>query len=357
MTYKETVTLGDAHLLPALSALYGLQGHAFRLIPAHEGGRNAVYRCEREGAATRMLRIAFLPDRSHADFLAETEYIRYLAAHGGGVADVLPSRSGSLVEAVTHGGHTFYACLFEAARGQALADNHYRYREGVPLDEYFFQCGKTLGKLHQLSKEYTPTHRRYAFFDKYNTAYLQSLLPGSLSLLRERCSALLKSLADLDRGREAYGMVHFDYGDGNYRIDYDDGRITVFDFDNACHCWYLFDLASVWRNGVGWVQFEPDAAKRRRFMDAHFDTVLRGYRSETRLDDAMLERLPLFVQAVVLENIVDAFEVMKSNGEAPACDEELSYLAKCLEDDIPYLGFFHAVYNSDAPFAYTERRL
>ncbi len=46
---------------------------------------------------------------------------------------------------------------------------------------------------------------------------------------------------------------------------------------------------------------------------------------------------------------------MRSNGEEPVCDEELSYLIKCLEDDIPFKGFFHDIYSCEVPFEYDER--
>jgi len=63
----------------------------------------------------------------------------------------------------------------------------------------------------------------------------------------------------------------------------------------------------------------------------------------------------LFIQTTVMENIVDAFEVMHNNGEKPECNEELSYLIKCIEDDIPYKGFFHSIYLWDEPFKYEVR--
>ena len=90
-------------------------------------------------------------------------------------------------------------------------------------------------------------------------------------------------------------------------------------------------------------------------MDDYFKTALEGYRSETRIEDSMLDTLPLFIQVTLMENIVDAFEVMRNNGEEPECDEELSYRIKCLEDDIPYVGFFHEIYSCDEPFEYEER--
>ena len=71
----------------------------------------------------------------------------------------------------------------------------------------------------------------------------------------------------------------------------------------------------------------------------------------------MLEKLPLFIQVNLMAGIVDAFEVMRNNGEEPECDEELSYRIKCLEDDIPYMGFFHEIYSCEEPFEYEERNI
>lgn len=355
MIRNEAVEIGNDYLLPLVSELYGLEGYEIQLIPAHDGGRNIVYRCEQEGTEARILRIAFLPDRSREDFLGEVEYIRYLFEHGASVSDVVSSRRGNLLEEITHHNHTFYICLFTKAKGKRLVDHHYRYRDGVPIAEYYFNCGATLGKLHHLSKGYMPIHSRYRFEDKYNAEYIDTLIPDSLPLLKEKLFELLRTLEGLDKSREAYGMVHFDYNDGNYSIDYDTGQITVYDFDHSCFCWYMFDLAGLWLSGVGWIQFEPDVDKRRKFMDEYFQTVLTGYRSETEIEDSMLDKLPLFIQVSIMENIVDAFEVMRNAGEELECDEELSYLIKCLEDDIPYKGFFHDIYACEEPFEHEAR--
>lgn len=350
MNYNEVVKMAEQYLLPTILELYGLDGYEFDLVKAHEGGRNVVYSCEKEGAGAKVIRISFLDDRSLEDLLGEAEYIRYLFKHGSSVSDVVNSQKGNLVEEITHNNHSFFVCVFEKARGKMLAENNYRYREGVPIDEYYYNCGKTLGKMHQLSKEYTPAHRRYGFFDKYNADYINRLIPDSLSLLKEKLVILLRTLEAVDRNSESFGMVHFDYSDGNYMIDFDTGQITVFDFDNSCFCWYMYDLANVWAHGVGWIQFEQDAAKRKKFMEEYFETVLAGYRTETEIENSMLEKLSLFINAVIMENIVDAFEVMINNGEELKCDEELSYLIKCIEDDIPYKGFFHEIYSSEERF-------
>lgn len=355
--YNEVIEISDAYLLPLVAELYGLGGYEIQLIPAHDGGRNVVYTCEKEGANAKIIRIAFLPDRSREDILGELEYVRYLFEHGGSVSDVVNSRKGNLLEEITYNNHTFFISLFRKATGKLLAENNYRYREGAPITEYFYNCGKVLGKLHHISQGYTPVYRRYSLSDKYNAENMERLLPGSLSLLQKKMVEILKAVEGLDRDPETYGMIHFDYNDGNYSINFDTGQITVYDFDNSCFGWYMYDLADLWTHGVGWIQFEPEAGKRKKFMDDYFEIVLAGYRSETKIDDSMLNKLPLFIQLTLIDNIVDSFEVMQNNGEEQKCDEELSYLIKCLEDDIPYKGFFDDIYSCEAPFEYEENEI
>jgi len=357
LTYNEVVKISNAYLLPLISGLYELEGYEIHQVQAHDGGRNLVYTCEKEGVDAKILRIAFLNDRSREDFLGEVEYIRYLFEHGGSVSNVVNSRKGNPLEEITYNYHTFFICLFDKAKGKMLVENNYQYRENAPITEYYYNCGKVLGKMHELSKGYTPVHRRHSFFDRFNAEYIDKLIPNSFSLLKEKLVMLLTTLEDLDRNNETFGMNHFDYNDGNYSIDFDTGQITVYDFDNSCFCWYLFDLAGLWTQGVGWIQFEPDAGKRKKFMDDYFEVVLEGYRSETEIEQSMLDKVPLFIQVSLMENIVDAFEVMRNNGVEPSCDEELSYRIKCLEDDIPYMGFFDEIYSCEEPFEYEEREI
>ncbi|MGO4542353.1 phosphotransferase [Paenibacillus sp. 2TAB19] len=101
------------------------------------------------------------------------------------------------------------------------------------------------------------------FFDKYSAGFIDKVIPNSLPLLKEKLIELLQTLEGLDRNKDIFGVIHFDFNDGNYSINYDTGQITVYDFDNSCYCWYMYDLADLWTQGAGWIQFEPDAGKRK----------------------------------------------------------------------------------------------
>ena len=48
---------------------------------------------------------SYLGDRSEGDYLAETEFVRFLAENGAPVADVIPSDQNRLVECVEADGN------------------------------------------------------------------------------------------------------------------------------------------------------------------------------------------------------------------------------------------------------------
>lgn len=320
--------------------LYGLNEYEFDPIPAHEGGRNIIYVCRKNEEKRFVLRISALGDRTETEYLAETEFVRFLAENGAPVADVIPSENGKYVEKITWSERTCYLSLFAYAKGMLISDNGYRYREGAPLSEYFYNTGKTLGVIHRLSKQYQPKHRRTQYFEKYNMDYIGTLVPDTYAELKAAIAERLEQFRTLSIDAEEYGLVHFDFSDGNYHIDMENGKITVFDFDNCMYCWYLFDLANLWTHGVGWFYSVEDAKERMEGMKRYFQTVLDGYRSETELPKDM-ERLPLFIDMVLIENIVDEFECCARAGEEIDY-EDIEDAAHCLIDRIPYAGVAEA---------------
>ena len=322
-------------VLEQLKHLYNLEDCIFTPVSGHEGGRNRIFIVSRNGIKQYVLRISDIGDRSEADYLAETEFVHFLAENAAPVADVIPSVNGRLVEDIDTA--TVFISLFEYAKGMLLADNGYRYREGAPLSEYFYNTGKALGAIHRLSKSYTPVHPRPDYSDKYNMTYLDSLIPDEYGELKAAIAERLDSFHALPKDKGCYGMIHFDFSDGNYHVDLDTGAITVFDFDNCMNCWYMFDLANLWIHNEGWTRQENDPAKRLALMQQCFELQLQGYRSETDISEEMLKKLPLFIDMVLIENIVDEFECCEREGEELDY-EDIEGAARCLIGSIPYAG-------------------
>ena len=324
-------------ILEQAKYLYALGDCTFTPVSGHEGGRNRILIVSRNGKKRYVLRISALGDRSENEYLAETEFVRFLAENGAPVADVIPSIQGRLVECVEADGKVMYISLFACAKGMLIADNGYRYREGAPLTEYFYNTGKALGAIHRLSKTYAPVHRRLHYFDKYNMEYLDHLIPDKYAELKTAIAKRLEAFHALPTDKSFYGLVHFDFSDGNYHIDMDTGAITVFDFDNCMNCWYMFDLANLWIHNEGWTRHETDPGKRFALMQQCFGLQLQGYRTETDLPEEMLEKLPLFIDMVLIENVVDELECCAREGETPDWGD-IEHAAECLIHGIPCAG-------------------
>ena len=327
--------------------LYNLEGYSFNQVAGHDGGRNLVYVCSKNEVKEYVLRISALGDRSEEEYLAETEFVHFLAENNAPVADVIPSKNGKQVEALDISDSSdkeddmadiCYVSLFRYAKGILLSDNGYRYREGAPISELFYNMGKTIGAIHRLSKSYKPKYRRAEYFDKYNMEYIGKVIPDDYSELKKAISTRLEEFRNLPMDKDSYGLVHFDFSDGNYHVDLSNGNITTFDFDNCINCWYMFDLAHLWTHGVGWCQFEPDGAKRLEYMkNEYFASILEGYRSETDISEKLLDKLTLFIDMVLIEGVVDEFECAAREGEEPD-PEDIDDYVKCLVEDKPYAG-------------------
>ena len=321
---------------------YSLEDCTFTPVSGHEGGRNCIVIVSRNGVKQYVLRISALGDRSEGDYLAEAEFVRYQAENGAPVADVIPSIQGRLVERVKADGKVVYVSLFAYAKGMLMADNGYRYREGVPLSEYFYNTGKALGAIHRLSKAYVPVYPRPDYFDKYNMAYLDRLIMEKYGELKAAIAKRLEAFHALPKDKSCYGLVHFDFSDGNYHIDMDTGAITVFDFDNCMNCWYMFDLANLWIHNEGCTRQETDPGRRFALMQQCFGLQLQGYKTETDLPEEMLGKLPLFIDMVLIENIVDELECCAREGEVPDLEDSAD-AAECLIHGIPYAGIGDAI--------------
>ena len=76
---------------------YQLSEYEMVPVESHEGGRNLVMICRYEGEPRYVVRLSATGDRREQDYLAEAEFVHFLAQGGASVADVLPSVNGSLL--------------------------------------------------------------------------------------------------------------------------------------------------------------------------------------------------------------------------------------------------------------------
>lgn len=249
------------------------------------GFESFIYGFQREGQEY-VLRIGHSLRRSPEMIRGEVDWLNYLAAGGVSVARAVPSANGLLVEEVADGeGGSFLATAFVKAPGTSA------WRAGQWAAPLFVQYGQLIGRMHTLSRDYVPdpAGTRPHWDADINLGNLRQWLPEKDAFVADKYEALVAHLRSLPRTRENYGMIHQDAHAGNFFVG-ENGRITLFDFDDCVYGHYIYDIAMVLFYAV---TNEPEPEALGRHFLSHF---LEGYRQESHLPAEWLQHIPAFMK-------------------------------------------------------------
>lgn len=238
---------------------------------------NHVYSFKESGR-TRYLRLTSSLDRTKEQVEAELDFMAHLRAGGVHAVPPVPSRAGLLIEELVSAEGKVLACVFEEAEGERFG-----YDSAAPLSEEHFRLrGKTLGRLHSLSKEYTPSlrARRFAWDEDRLLLEAERFLPESERVVWRAYRELEERLHSYPKSKETFGLIHGDFGETNYRYRQD--RLNIFDFDDSSYHWFIYDLA---------VTIYPHG--RRAEGLRLLDWLLEGYAENARLG-VTLEEITMF---------------------------------------------------------------
>lgn len=246
------MTLTDADVRRA-GALFGVDD-----LERLGGFENALYR-----APGRVVRITHTSRRSVTLVEGEFAFMATLAEHQVPVVAPVLSEHGRLVEELTtdDGETVVVACMTEAEGGMRLPDDW----SDADIETY----GATLGAMHEAARHVAPATPRPAWPDPIFDVGLADARDTHPDLYA-RNEEIKADLAAHPAGGTGL-LIHQDAHFGNLFMT-DDGRITVFDFDDCGWGTATHDVAIVlfyWLLGR-----EVDAVDETRRFFRHF---LRGY--------------------------------------------------------------------------------
>ena len=249
-----------------------------------------------------ILRVSHSSHRTWEMIMGEMGWLSYLADHGLSVARPVRSHAGNLVEVIGQkdgssavsqprlGQHTshesrspsyFTAASYERAKGQPP-------KKAGWTPELFHSMGRFMGRMHSLAKDFTPSDpafRRPDWDSEVPSTFDD--LPETEATVVSRYLELVEHFWGLPRCRDSYGLIHVDFHSGNFFVN--DGRITLFDFDDCQYSWFVYDIAMsiFYALPVDCVSDE-DIRKGITF----FQNFMKGYRSENLLDPKIEGRRP-----------------------------------------------------------------
>jgi len=236
---------------------------------------NHVYEFTNADGVEVILRISHSARRTHDYTQGEIEFVRFLAAAGLPVASPVLSECGRFIERIEDDqpGHYFLASAFERAPG-VVFDDAPALKAAYWAPPLFRELGRTFARLHERAREYRVSnpHFKRQEWHQYDVVDIDRFAPPEETLVRERTFEIIERLHRLPRTPDGYGLIHADLHMHNFCFD--DGKITVFDFDNAEYAWFAKDIAVI----LFYVGRTVPAEERTATAAAFLRPFLEGYR-------------------------------------------------------------------------------
>jgi len=236
---------------------------------------NIVYRFEVNGEG-RYLRIGHIALHPLNKVRHVMHFLRFLADNDVPVGQPVPSVNGNYIETFGDG---YYISAQTEAQGAEIGLDH------TDLSVYE-AWGKSLGKLHAVSRRYTPSPDiDYAFptvqqFWKNIKSTIHTQAPPEIQAIYADLTDYISNLPDHD-----YGLIHGDYRPGN--VIWDGTTARTVDFDEPNYHWYIADVSRAL------LEFHDRPMEQRQAFRKAF---MRGYATEHTIDDFWVTQLTKFAQ-------------------------------------------------------------
>lgn len=299
--------------------------NAGTLQPLTEGYQNVMYSFETP-KGSRILRITPESKRSYEERVAEINWLHYLDQLGLSVSNSIPSIENRLIETVYMDGEKYYLTAFIKA-------------EGCPVNvgdrsewniSFFQKWGRVMGKMHHVTKSFQPNGpKRMSWHETNRDMYHFKKLPVGIA---DKYEKLLKRVDTFQRDQDTFGLIHFDFHQGNFLTK--DNTITLFDFDDCAYYWFAHDIAvsyyhAYWQ-GTSWYP------EWKTFGKDFMISFLDGYQHENSLPKEILQQIPTFLKMREIFLYQLFLEKWNMNELEEWQSETLQNLKYQIEDEIPH---------------------
>jgi Ser/Thr protein kinase RdoA (MazF antagonist) len=322
----------DKSFLSQIAPLYSSNMRESKQILDGEISRIYSYK---EGGRTLLLRAVRGDLKLFRHTLAEVDFVLYLVNHGVSASKPIPSKNGKLAEHVVTDRGQFVMAVFEKAEGQVAS-----------LDKWnpilWEKIGMEMGRMHRLTKNYEPPSEevRRPHWHEADIMDPDNLIPKDQSYLREKAQGIIQALQKLPKDNDSYGLIHSDLNRGNLFLR--DDKITIFDFEDCEYHWFVNDIAIALYFAV---EDSFNGSDIKSYVKDFLQSLLKGYKTENRLDPVWFEHIPLFHQLRELLTLLYFYRDTKKLNE-----DQIALTNRCrinLENDRPFLpyNFAHLIRN------------
>ena len=240
---------------------------------------NVVFKVTDKSGTPYIVRVTEPIHRSQDEIQAEVDFIAALKSKGLPVcAAVKIPKEGAEVKTYTDQktGQDYHVAVFDYAPGES-----FDHKKHWNLD-----LAKTLGRLmaefHKASQKLSPVPKRKTYLEAEHVKNATKYIPAKDKIAREEWKQALSWVKSLDQNDQNFGLCHTDMHFGNFFVT-DQGKVTVFDFDDTNQNFFLYDLM------IPFIHVEDFKKTHQGSADPDFeiwqDMYLKTYADEMGIKD------------------------------------------------------------------------
>lgn len=212
----------------------------------------------------------------------------------------------------------FLIIAYEKAAGQLPGEKDWDA-------ELFKTWGSLMGKIHRLSKKYSPSETKFrrVQWNEMEFFNFEKYIPHSDILVSESARKLVEKIKSFSQEPSEYGLIHGDFHHLNYFVK--NGEITVFDFDDIHYNWFAYDIACIL-----YYVHRRILRHHNNYTEYFYKNFMSGYNQYNILDKKWLNEIHTFLKLRHIVSYIILNQVINVNN----MDENLSLFYNSIKNEI-----------------------
>jgi len=279
MNYDEVTIKGKEELREKIQELYGLD-IADAICSFSTRNFSFIFS---EGCRPVVLRVSIDPLRTREDVLSELMWVDDLREQIPNIAQMIPNSAGHIAEEFDISGQHIMVCQFRKLSGAFPTPD-------VRDEAFFREVGTLLGRIHRVSCEEQSSgfkfkRKRWTEMPGFNPQILAEAIDDKAAA---KMTELINELGQIPEDFQSFGMIHSDFVVQNIFVDWD--VVSLFDFDDCCYGYYLYDIAEIMLSCMS-PDYKP-MMNRLEMYDWILGILREAYEKEHHLPDDQWARIP-----------------------------------------------------------------
>lgn len=288
------IALSDV-ILAKMAEKFGIDKASLSFLGGgREDSDGILYSYPTDGSE-RVLKILAIPYAEKEQAVKKMDerlkFVHFLGENGVDIVYPIRNKNDNLLEFLEDDKHVYAGYVMKRINGA-----HPSMKDASP--EFLESYGKTVGRLHRITKGYVKWRGRGIDGAGESLGWLEEW-KGFYGWCKDedvkKCWLSIKEeLLQLPVTRDTYGFIHNDPHVQNIMTS--GSKIILIDFDVASFHWFATDISIAAQS----VLFSQSGGLERPVSDMEplklfFDSFMRGYETENHLDELFIKKMDLFI--------------------------------------------------------------